>query len=100
MQHIVAAEDTTACKPNPEGYRIAVAWVADRIGSEGARRALVIEDSLAGIQAAKSLGLPCVAVAHSLTKDELDKSEADAVVSGIADITPELLGALYQRLYG
>jgi HAD superfamily hydrolase (TIGR01509 family) len=100
VQHIVAAEDTTACKPNPEGYRIAVAWVADRIGSDNARRALVIEDSLAGIQAAKALGLPCVAVAHSFTKHELIQSPADYVVDAIADITPELLGSLYQRLYG
>jgi HAD superfamily hydrolase (TIGR01509 family) len=100
VQHIVAAEDTTASKPNPEGYRMAVAWVADRIGSDGARRALVIEDSLAGIQAAKAIGLPCVAVAHSYSKEELGGSQADVVVDRIADITPALLGELYQRLYG
>lgn len=100
VQHIVAAEDTTASKPDPEGYRMAVAWVADRIGSENARRALVIEDSLAGIRAAKAVGLPCVAVAHSYAKEELAGSPADAVVDRIADITPELLGGLYTRLYG
>src|SRR5690606_40391572 len=52
---IVAAEDTTASKPDPEGYRIALAWVADQLGASAAALSLVIEDSPAGIEAARAL---------------------------------------------
>lgn len=95
---IVSAEDTTASKPDPEGYRIALAWVADQLGPEAAGLSLVIEDSPAGISAARALGLPCVAVAHSYPRGELEATEASAVVEKIADITPEFLAELWGRL--
>jgi beta-phosphoglucomutase len=95
---IVSAEDTTASKPDPEGYRIAVAWVADQIGAEAAGRSLVIEDSPAGITAARELHLPCIAVAHSYGREELQKTAANAIVDKIADITPELLAKLWTEL--
>lgn len=95
---IVAAEDTTASKPDPEGYRIAVAWVADQIGTEAANRSLVIEDSPAGISAALSIGLPCIAVAHSYSREELEKTGVHAIVDKLGDITPELLNELGRKL--
>lgn len=96
--HIVSAEDTTASKPDPEGYRIAMAWVADQLGPEAPGRALVIEDSPAGIAAARALGLTCVAVAHSYGRQELEATDASAVVDAIADITPAFLAELWQKL--
>lgn len=95
---IVSAEDTTACKPDPEGYRIALAWVADQIGSAAAARTLVVEDSPAGIEAACAIGLPCVAVAHSYSRQELEKTPASAVVERIADITAEFLERLWNEI--
>lgn len=95
---IVSAEDTTVSKPDPEGYRIALAWVADQLGAGAAALSLVIEDSPAGIEAARALGLPCVAVAHSYGREELQATAASAVVDRIADITPELLARLWDEL--
>lgn len=95
---IVSAEDTTACKPDPEGYRIALAWVADQVGSAAAARSLVIEDSPAGIEAARAVDLPCVAVAQSYSRQELQKTPANAVVDTIADLTVEFLARLWDEL--
>jgi HAD superfamily hydrolase (TIGR01509 family) len=81
---IVSAEDTTACKPDPEGYHLGLAALA-RV-APGAPRPVVLEDSVAGIQAAKAAGLRCVAVAHSYPESELWAAGADAVVPRIADL--------------
>jgi beta-phosphoglucomutase-like phosphatase (HAD superfamily) len=97
---IVSAEDTRACKPDPEGYLIGIRWLAARGQEAEARRGLVIEDSLAGVEAAKAAGLPCVAVAHTYSEQELSKAGADAVAKALLDIDDGLLAALFQRLYG
>jgi HAD superfamily hydrolase (TIGR01509 family) len=75
---VVSAEDTTRCKPDPMGYQICVDALVSRLGAS-ARGALVIEDSLAGVEAAKSAGLACLAVAHSYADSLLTQAGADAV---------------------
>ncbi len=95
---IVSAEDTSRGKPDPMGYTLCVDALAGRIGAAAARRALVIEDSLAGIEAAKNAGLSCLAVAHSYTEAELSRAGADAVATRIGLVDAELVGALYRRL--
>jgi beta-phosphoglucomutase len=100
IQHIVSAEDTRACKPDPEGYLIAIRYLSERGHEAAARRALVIEDSLAGVQAAKSAGLPCVGVTHTYSEDELRGAGADAAVTSLGALDDQLLGALFHRLYG
>jgi HAD superfamily hydrolase (TIGR01509 family) len=95
---IVSAEDTSRGKPDPMGYEICIEALAARIGSASARRALVVEDSLAGVEAAKSAGLACLAVAHSYPQAQLEKAGADAVAPRIGAIDDELVRALYQRL--
>ncbi|MDB4940537.1 MAG: yvdM [Labilithrix sp.] len=86
---IVAAEDTKACKPDPEGYRLGLAALA----AAGARAegAVVIEDSLAGIAAARAAGLRCAAVAHSYPADRLRAAGADVVVATLAELTDAAL---------
>lgn len=79
---IVSAEQTRACKPDPEGYLLAKGELARR-GAAGAR-AVVIEDSIAGVQAAKRAGLRCVAVAHSYPQDELRRAGADLVAEDLS----------------
>jgi beta-phosphoglucomutase-like phosphatase (HAD superfamily) len=96
---IVSAEDTQACKPDPEGYLIGIRWLTERGQEAQARRGLVIEDSLAGVEAAKAAGLACVAVAHTYSEQELSKAGADAVARALVDIDDALLNALFQRLY-
>ena len=98
--HITSAEDTAVSKPDPEGYRLGIEWLLESLSLENAQRALVIEDSLDGIAAAKSAGLPVIAVAHSYSRDELESSGADLVVANIAAIDDDTLDELYEELYG
>jgi len=95
---IVSAEDTTRCKPDPMGYERCIEALASRIGAVSARQSLVIEDSLAGIEAAKAAGLACVAVGHSYPEASLYRAGADAVVAGIDAIDDALVADLYRRL--
>ena len=94
---IISAEDTPRCKPDPMGYDLGVAALAARIGEGHARRALVVEDSLAGIESAKRAGLICIAVAHSYPEPRLLEAGADAVVARIADLSDALTADLYRR---
>jgi beta-phosphoglucomutase len=96
---IVAAEDTRASKPDPHGYLLGIEALSKLIPAEDAQRALVIEDSLAGIEAAKSAGLPCIAVGHSYPEAELYKAGADLVVPDLARIDDLALSALFKKLY-
>lgn len=100
VSFVVSAEGTTACKPDPEGYRIGREKLTKLAGEKAASRALVIEDSIAGIQAARSANLPCLAVAHSYGQDELWRAGAKSVVSRLADVDDTVLSTLATRIYG
>ncbi len=53
---IVSAEDTTRCKPDPEGYRLALGALRASSGAVADLRpgeCLVVEDSLAGVESAQ-----------------------------------------------
>jgi HAD superfamily hydrolase (TIGR01509 family) len=97
---IVGAEDMSAPKPDPAGYLAGIEALARFVDRESAERALVIEDSLAGIQAAKAARLACVAVAHSYPLEQLEGAGADLVVRELDELDDERLGALHRRLYG
>lgn len=90
FREIIAAEDVTACKPDPEGYLKALAALNanlnDRIQPD---ECLVIEDSIAGIEAAKLAGMRCLAVTNSYKADEL--TNADWIVATLVDCNPEKL---------
>ena len=85
---IVSAEDTRACKPDPEGYLLG----ARKLGGEIA--AVAVEDSIAGVIAARAAGLRCVAVTHSYGRAELEQAGAHLVVDALDELTDELLDAL------
>jgi beta-phosphoglucomutase len=88
---IVSAEDTTRCKPDPEGYTLALAGLRARGGplaDLAADACLVIEDSLAGIEAAKAAGMRAVGVPNTYPEADLRRSGADDVVDGLANLTP------------
>ena len=86
---IVPAEACAACKPDPEGYRLALAALAKR--GEANARAVVVEDSLAGVEAAKGAGLRCAAVAHTYDAAALTLAGADVVARTIAELTDAML---------
>lgn len=87
FQVIVAAEDVSECKPDPEGYLKALDQLNAALNTEiQAHECLVIEDSLAGIEAAKAAGMRCVAVTNSYSSHEL--TAADAIVTSLVGFEP------------
>ncbi len=97
--HIVSAEDTRRSKPDPEGYLMARDFLLGH-GVRDAARAVVIEDSLDGISAAKAAGLPCVAVAQSYPRERLLGSGADLVLGAVRDVDDDVLLRLHESLFG
>jgi len=85
---VVSAERTSASKPDPAPYRLAIEDLG-RLGH--AAGAVVVEDSLGGVTSAKRARLRCVAVAHSYSAQELTRAGADAVVADLESLTDELL---------
>lgn len=85
---IVSAEDTNRCKPDPEGYFLALDALrsSSEYGLEAAH-CLVVEDSLAGIQSAKGAGMWAVGVANTYEPAQLRKAHADAVVTSLEELT-------------
>jgi beta-phosphoglucomutase len=72
FSEIIAAEDVTACKPDPQGYRRALAAL-----DIAPHRSVVVEDSLPGLAAARAAGLRCAML--STSHDEAACAEADLV---------------------
>ena len=100
---IISAEDTDKGKPDPEGYRLALAALRARPCNDHdlttshpktqlnleAINCLVVEDSLAGIVSAKGAGMQAVGVPNTYTAYQLRDAGADEVVDGLATFTPE-----------
>lgn len=87
---IVAAEDAPAAKPAPDGYLRALR----RLAARGVRAAstLALEDGPAGIRAARTAGLRCIAVGDLPAHDAL---LADALLPSLSG---ESLASLSSRL--
>ena len=82
---IVAAEDVSTCKPDPEGYEKALEILNATLATEiQAHECLVIEDSIAGVEAANAAGMRCLAVTNSYKAEELQA--ADKVVASLAEL--------------
>lgn len=94
VSFIVAAEDTRLCKPDPEGYLLALDRLRSLNRESAGDGAVVIEDSVAGVQAAKSARLVCAAVGHSYSASELRQAGADLVVEHIRLLDAGRLAAL------
>jgi sugar-phosphatase len=76
---LITAEDTPRGKPDPAGYLLA----AERLGISPAR-CLAIEDSTAGVQAARRAGMTVVAVTNSHSVTEM--VQANAIISSLASL--------------
>jgi sugar-phosphatase len=77
---MICADDISRGKPDPEGYLTA----AMRLG-QPPKDCIVIEDALAGIEAAHNAGMPVIAIASTYPADRL--SAADLVVERLADLS-------------
>ena len=86
LSAIVAADDVQRPKPDPEGYRLALA----HLGVDAADTT-ALEDTEAGIAAAKGAGITCVAVRGTMPDARL--AAADEIVDMI-DV------ALIERIVG
>jgi mannitol-1-/sugar-/sorbitol-6-phosphatase len=76
---LMAAEDVSEGKPSPEGFLAA----ASKLGVDPSR-CIVIEDTPAGIQAARGAGCRIVALTTTFPKNSLH--DADVVVESLANL--------------
>lgn len=83
---IVGAEDVAAGKPDPEGFVRALAELGRGGAAIAAADCLVVEDSLAGLEAARRAGMRRLAVTNSYPAAQLEEL-ADLVVPTLAGIT-------------
>lgn len=83
-----AAGSTLKGKPDP-----AVFLLASKLLGVDPHNCLVIEDSIAGVEAAKRAGCQCVAVLTTNQASEL--SRADLIVKDLSVFTEELLKSLF-----
>jgi beta-phosphoglucomutase len=94
---VVAADDVEHSKPDPETYQLALARLQEKCGKNALDRknCAVIEDTVAGIHAAKQAGLFCVAVTHTSSAALL--TAADHVVTSLEQLSFESLARIFDR---
>ena len=78
---VVTSDDVRHGKPHPEGYETALQRLDGRAPGLRSAEVTVLEDTEAGVAAAKAAGMRCVAVARTLAADRL--AAADEIVSGV-----------------
>ncbi len=69
FQTVISGEDVTKGKPDPEGFLLA----AERLGVRP-DNCVVIEDSTAGVSAAKRAGMSCVAITNTRPRSKLTRA--------------------------
>jgi HAD superfamily hydrolase (TIGR01509 family) len=96
VQAVIAAEDTERCKPDPEGYLLVLDALRAHVGEDlEAAHCLVIEDSLAGIEAAKAAGMWAVGLEHTYPATELRSAGADAVLQDLTQLDRNAVVGLF-----
>lgn len=86
---VVTGDEVLYNKPDPDIFTLA----SDKLGIEERNECLVIEDSSAGVEAAKRAGMKVIAISDS---DEIENNilKADMVVEGFSEITPKVVDQL------
>ena len=87
FQTIISDKDVAEGKPSPQGFLLA----AQRLGVEPGN-CIVIEDSVAGVTAAKRAGMHCLAITNTHPKRSL--KQADLIVDTLEAITAKDLEGL------
>jgi beta-phosphoglucomutase family hydrolase len=80
FQAIITGHDVTEGKPSPQVFLLA----AQRLSAEPGY-CIVFEDAVAGVKAAKSAGMYCVAITTTHPREKL--KEADLVVDSLEEVT-------------
>ncbi|GAC1467951.1 MAG: HAD family phosphatase [Chamaesiphon sp.] len=95
---IVAGDDLTASKPEPDGYLLAVERLNQRHPHLNlqASECLAIEDTPAGIQAAKRAGMQVVGVANTYPFHMLQR-QANWTVDYLSDLEVERVQQVYSQ---
>jgi HAD superfamily hydrolase (TIGR01509 family) len=78
---VVTSDDVRHGKPHPEGYEIALRRLGGRAPGLTAGEVAVLEDTEAGVAAAKAAGMRCIAVGRTLAADRL--AAADEIVTEV-----------------
>lgn len=86
---VVTDTDVTRSKPDPQGYMLA----AERLGVPS-EHCVVFEDSRAGLEAGRRAGGKVVAVATTLTHEDIAGC-GDIVIDSFEELTPERVEALF-----
>ena len=79
LKFYLGADDYSAGKPSPVGFLKAAEMLGVR-----PRECLVVEDATAGVMAAKSAGMSCIALARP-GRPQQDLSLADVIVSDLSE---------------
>jgi beta-phosphoglucomutase len=93
FEAIASQEDTQRGKPDPQVFLVAAA----KLGMQPAH-CLVLEDAVAGVQAAKAGGMKCIAVrfvGHH-AEDALRRAGADLVVHSLEEVSVQAVRQLLQ----
>jgi sugar-phosphatase len=90
---VVSAEDVASGKPDPEGYRRAIAQLS--VEADARARSVIVEDSLHGLAAARAVGAGCVMLTTSHPADRL--ARADLVWDSFAGHRPEELAPVFRE---
>lgn len=97
---VIAAEDVERSKPDPEGYVLGLAALNARPPLPERlvhpHEVLAIEDTVAGLQAARAAGLATLGVAHTFPAEELDV--ADRVVPSLVGLSTASLCHRYREV--
>jgi len=88
---LVTDEDVTASKPDPQGYLIA----AQQLGADDGSF-IVIEDSMAGLEAGRRSGAFVVGIATTNFLDTVAPA-CDLAVKSIAELTPQILTEAFEN---
>jgi beta-phosphoglucomutase len=80
FEAIITGREVTESKPSPQVFLLA----AQRLGVEPAN-SIVFEDAVAGVKAAKSAGMHCVAITSTHSREKL--AEADLIVDSLAEVS-------------
>ncbi|MDP9114798.1 MAG: HAD family phosphatase, partial [Acidobacteriota bacterium] len=81
FRSVLSGEDVSQAKPDPEIY----VRSAQELGLD-ARECLVIEDSLAGVKAARAAGCPVIAVPGTCSAEALVAAGAEQVVADLLEL--------------
>jgi len=84
---VITGDMATHTKPHPEIY-----LTTSKIINVAPQNCVVIEDAMAGIEAAKSAGMHCIAVTNTFSAEQL--SAADQIVDSLRQIDLAMLLAL------